>query len=216
MTPLDPRVPGATAGLPRSMRILLGIAGRIVAGSVTIRMPDGRSYRVTGPKPGPEADLTVRRPRMVSRLIFGGSVGFGTSYMDGDWETSDLAALLILAALGTVGFRLRSTFTENLQIPLCELRASPVREQGQRGDQVIVRLPIHNRGHRSAMILGATPTCGVRCLSQLPLCMAPNETVELLFQFRFPGHSANTVVWITLFTNDSKTIRKLISFAARR
>jgi cyclopropane-fatty-acyl-phospholipid synthase len=104
MTPLDPSVPGATAGLPRSMRILLGIAGRIVAGSVTIRMPDGRRYRVTGPKPGPEADLTVRRPRMVSRLIFGGSVGFGTSYMDGDWETSDLAALLILAAVNEEEF----------------------------------------------------------------------------------------------------------------
>jgi cyclopropane-fatty-acyl-phospholipid synthase len=104
MTPLDPRVPGATAGLPHSMRILLGLAGRIAAGSVTIRMPDGRSYRVAGSKPGPAADLTVRRPRMVSRLIFGGSVGFGTSYMDGDWETSDLAALLVLAAVNEEEF----------------------------------------------------------------------------------------------------------------
>jgi hypothetical protein len=38
MTPLDPRVPGATAGLPRSMRILLGIAGRIVAGVASLRL----------------------------------------------------------------------------------------------------------------------------------------------------------------------------------
>jgi cyclopropane-fatty-acyl-phospholipid synthase len=104
MTPLDPRAPGATAGLPRSMRILLGFAGRIAAGSVTIRVPDGRIYRAVGAGPGPDADLTVHRPRMVSRLIFGGSVGFGTSYMDGDWDTSDLAALLGLAAVNEVEF----------------------------------------------------------------------------------------------------------------
>ena len=104
MTPLDPRAPGATAGLPRSMRILLGLAGRIAVGSVTIRVPDGRLYRVVAAKPGPDADLTVRRPRMVARLILGGSVGFGTAYMDGDWETSDLAALLGLAAVNETEF----------------------------------------------------------------------------------------------------------------
>ena len=99
MRTLDPRVPGATTGLPRSMRILLGIAGRIVSGSVTIRVPDGRLYHVAGREPGPAAELVVHRPRMVARLILGGSVGFGASYMDGDWETPDLAAVLWLAAV---------------------------------------------------------------------------------------------------------------------
>jgi hypothetical protein len=182
-------VPGVRA-LPGAMALIDFTVGAMFA--VLATLGESRALRL----------VMVRMLELVSSIV-------GMSVMC-------LAALLILAALGTVGFRLRSTFTENLQIPLCELRASPVRGQGQRGDQVIVRLPIHNRGHRSAMILGATPTCGVRCLSQLPLSIAPNETVELLFQFRFPGHSANTVVWITLFTNDSKTIRKLISFAARR
>ena len=126
------------------------------------------------------------------------------------------AVLLLLTAFGTIGFKLRSTFTEHLQIPLCELQTSPVQEQGQPDDQVTVRLPIHNRGHQAVTILGTTPTCGIRCLSQMPLRVAPNEKTQLMFQFRFPKHSANTVVWVTLFTNDAKTIRKPISFAARR
>jgi len=102
--PLDPRVPGATRGLPQALRLLLGMAGRITAGSVTVRVPDGRHYRVVGHAPGPDADITIHRPRMVARLIFGGSVGFGAAYMDGDWETSDLAALLTLASVNEAGF----------------------------------------------------------------------------------------------------------------
>jgi cyclopropane-fatty-acyl-phospholipid synthase len=107
MRTLDPRAPGATAGLPRSLRILFRIAGTIGSGAVTVRVPDGRIYRIAGRAPGPEADIVIHRPRMVARLLLGGSVGFGASYMDGDWETSDLSALLALASqngneLGTI------------------------------------------------------------------------------------------------------------------
>ena len=107
MRTLDPRVPGATAGLPRSLRILFRIAGTIGSGGLTVRVPDGRTYRIVGRAPGPEADIVIHRPRMVARLLLGGSVGFGASYMDGDWETSDLSALLALASqngneLGTI------------------------------------------------------------------------------------------------------------------
>jgi cyclopropane-fatty-acyl-phospholipid synthase len=74
---------------------------------LTVRVPDGRTYRIAGRAPGPEADIVIHRPRMVARLLLGGSVGFGASYMDGDWETSDLSALLALASqngneLGTI------------------------------------------------------------------------------------------------------------------
>jgi cyclopropane-fatty-acyl-phospholipid synthase len=102
--PLDPRVPGTTKALPQTLRLLLGVAGRIGRGSVEIRVPDGRVYRIAGREPGPSADMTIHRPRMVARLIFGGSVGFGASYMDGDWETSDLAALLTLASMNASAF----------------------------------------------------------------------------------------------------------------
>lgn len=103
-SPLDPRVPGATKGMPRPLRLLLGMAGRITKGGVNVRVPDGRVYHVAGREPGPVADITIHRPRMVARLIFGGSVGFGAAYMDGDWETTDLAALLTLCSVNEAGF----------------------------------------------------------------------------------------------------------------
>ena len=97
MIALDPRTPGAAAGLPNGLRLML--ATRIRAGSLEIAVPDGRVYRVAGATDGPAADIRIVRARAARRLLLGGSVGFGESYMDGDWETRDLRALLALAAL---------------------------------------------------------------------------------------------------------------------
>jgi len=104
VTILDPRAPGALAGQPRILRLLLGLATRLSIGSLVLRMPDGRAYRVVGAEPGPAAEIALHRGRAMPRLFFGGSVGFGASYMDGDWDTPDLAALLTLAAVNHRAF----------------------------------------------------------------------------------------------------------------
>lgn len=99
MTPLiDMRRPGALDGLPSSFRLFLTLASRIRCGSLTVRLPDGRQFHAAGEIEGPVADIAIHHPRMVRRLFLGGSVGFGESYMDGDWETGDLTQLLALAA----------------------------------------------------------------------------------------------------------------------
>jgi len=81
------------------VRLLLALSTRIHAGSLQVTVPDGRVYRVAGEAPGPDATLRIVRDRAARRLFLGGSVGFGTAYMDGDFETPDLRALLALAAL---------------------------------------------------------------------------------------------------------------------
>ena len=43
--------------------------------------------------------MRIVRARVARRLFLAGSVGFGEAYMDGDFETPDLRALLALAAL---------------------------------------------------------------------------------------------------------------------
>ncbi len=98
MTPLDPRAVGATEGLSQPLHLFLNLAGRVEVGALTITVPDGRVYRVAGRSAGPVADITIRNSRMARRALLGGSVGFGESYMDGDWDTSDLPALLCLTA----------------------------------------------------------------------------------------------------------------------
>lgn len=39
-------------------------------------------------------DIQVKNPRMYSRALMNGSLGFGDSYMDGDWEVEDMAEMI--------------------------------------------------------------------------------------------------------------------------
>ncbi len=79
-------------------RILASAVRRMAAGQLTLIDPVGRTEVIAGDKPGPQATLALRRPRAVRRLIAGGDVGFAESYLDGDWDSPDLAALIELAA----------------------------------------------------------------------------------------------------------------------
>ncbi len=95
----------AAGSLSPGLAMLLGLAARLDVGELTVTLPDGRSRRFAGARRGPRATLAIRHPRMARRVLFGGSVGFAESYIDGDWDTPDLAGLLELldrnhAALG--------------------------------------------------------------------------------------------------------------------
>ena len=89
--------PGAALdGLPRSLRTMFNLLSALRRGALTVTTPDGRRFAFNGAAPGPVAELIVRRPRFVRRALMGGNVGLAEAYMDGDWDTPDLAALLQL------------------------------------------------------------------------------------------------------------------------
>lgn len=92
---------------PLWARLLCGWGDRIAAGQLTIRFPNGDTHFAQGALPGPSASLNVRSAKLVWKLASGGSLGFARAYLDGDWDTPDLGAVLQLgvanqAALGTV------------------------------------------------------------------------------------------------------------------
>ena len=66
-------------------------------GRLTLVFPGGSEYVINGQQPGPHGVLCLNRGRVVRRLVTGGSLGFAQSYMDGDWDSPDLATLLELA-----------------------------------------------------------------------------------------------------------------------
>ncbi|WP_029014950.1 SAM-dependent methyltransferase [Niveispirillum irakense] len=70
---------------------------RLSVGTLALTLPSGERHVLSGTRPGPQAALTLHRPRMLRRLLLGGAVGLGESYMDGDWDSPDLASLLELA-----------------------------------------------------------------------------------------------------------------------
>src|SRR3569623_2849084 len=61
---------------------------------------------LNGPNPW---DLQVHNERMWTRLFAEGSLGFGESYMDGDWDAADLAEFFNKVLVGGVGDKIRVT-----------------------------------------------------------------------------------------------------------
>jgi cyclopropane-fatty-acyl-phospholipid synthase len=94
-------VGGADVNRPISgfwMRTLAGALRHMAVGQLILTGPDGGRETIAAAKPGPQAVIHVRRARAVRRLFTGGDVGFAESYLAGDWDSPDLAALIELAA----------------------------------------------------------------------------------------------------------------------
>lgn len=94
---LPGRIPGASLSLAR--RFLVHLARHVDRGQIVIQMPTGEAIHCMGTRPGPTARLNLIRWRGVWRLLMSGDIGFAEAYMDGDWSTPDLTALIELAAL---------------------------------------------------------------------------------------------------------------------
>jgi len=86
------------AGSGLLWRPVRAIADRIAAGTLAMSFPDGTRHVAHGRLPGPAAEIAIRRPRLLARLVLGGSVAMGEAYVDGDWDSPDIAALVELAA----------------------------------------------------------------------------------------------------------------------
>jgi cyclopropane-fatty-acyl-phospholipid synthase len=88
------RVPGAA-------RVVLRLLDQLRYGALDVQLPDGttRSY---GQKAGdtpessnvPHARVTLSNWNVCAAALKHGDIGFAQTYLDGDWHTDDLAALL--------------------------------------------------------------------------------------------------------------------------
>ncbi|MEM9015045.1 MAG: cyclopropane-fatty-acyl-phospholipid synthase family protein [Pseudomonadota bacterium] len=87
------------AGTPFFFRRLCAIASRIHIGVLQIETPDGRILTFEGTNGDePRARINIRDYAVARRTILGGDIGFFESYTDGQWETPDLTAVLLLVA----------------------------------------------------------------------------------------------------------------------
>jgi cyclopropane-fatty-acyl-phospholipid synthase len=88
----------ATAATERVLRLL----ERLPVGQIELHLPGSRLLRLPS-HPGaaadgetPRAALNVRDMRLFERIWKSGDIGLAEGYIDGDWDTPDLAALLRL------------------------------------------------------------------------------------------------------------------------
>ena len=96
-------------GVPLSARIILSICQRIKIGAIGIVLPDGRSLVFRGDEVGPEGVILLHDSRALSRLASGGSLGLAESYLDGEWDSPNLTAVLECGVLN--GQRFSEFFT---------------------------------------------------------------------------------------------------------
>ncbi len=67
-------------------------------GRLTVILPSGERIVHVGRQPGPHGVMEVRNVRAFRRLLTRGDVGFAEGYIAGDWTSSDLTALIAMAA----------------------------------------------------------------------------------------------------------------------
>ncbi len=77
--------------------LVLALGSRHTTGTLRVTMPDGAEHFFPGTiEPELNATMEIRDTRFVRRFIMRGAIGFAESYIDGDWDTPDLARLLVL------------------------------------------------------------------------------------------------------------------------
>jgi cyclopropane-fatty-acyl-phospholipid synthase len=92
----DPARPASivdTRHFPTSARMALRLLERLQHGVLTVTFPDGQRAEY-GPGGGPRADIELRDWRCFTAALQSGDIGFAETWIDGGWNTSDLAALL--------------------------------------------------------------------------------------------------------------------------
>ena len=108
MRTLDSLVARVT--LPRLLRALEGWQGS----ALELTLPDGSTHSF-GRGEG-VVRLALKSPAALRRLALQGDIGLGESYMDGEWEASDLAAFLTAAARNEEQLGVTSGITRALNL----------------------------------------------------------------------------------------------------
>lgn len=108
MSPSSAPSPELAAGYARAtretfcQRAVLDALAAMTRGHLRLELPGGAvrefgSRDTEEPLPlglSPRASLRVRRPAFFAKCFWAGDIGFAESYIDGDWETPDLAAIV--------------------------------------------------------------------------------------------------------------------------
>ncbi len=79
---------------PLVWRLVAPILRQARCGNLRVELPGGVTDWIEGDQRGPSASLRIHRLRTLLRFITAGETGLLEAYMDGDWDTPDLAGLL--------------------------------------------------------------------------------------------------------------------------
>ncbi len=98
-TPPTPTAPARGVAPPsaveqRAWRTVARLLDGVHTGTVSVRLPDATERRFGAPGTGPDVHLDVHDWAFFRRVLVGGSVGLGESYMAGEWDCDDLTGFV--------------------------------------------------------------------------------------------------------------------------
>ncbi len=80
-------------------RIVLDALGKMTAGSLTLELPDGSKRTIGTPGASTQATMRIRDAAFFKRCVLHGDIGFGESYVDGEWDTDNIERVISWAVL---------------------------------------------------------------------------------------------------------------------
>lgn len=69
------------------------------AGFLKLTLPDGQSFYIGQSASAIHADINIHHPDFFKKVILYGHIGFGESYIDGDWDTTNVESVISWAIL---------------------------------------------------------------------------------------------------------------------
>ena len=82
---------------PAAARALLSLLRQLRVGTLDLQLPDGESAHFgSGADDEPRAAMRLQNWKVCSAALRSGDIGFAESFIDGDWHSPDLVALLKL------------------------------------------------------------------------------------------------------------------------
>jgi cyclopropane-fatty-acyl-phospholipid synthase len=86
-------LPVVRPGIAR--RLVLGAMAEMTRGWLRFDLPEGSTHVIgDAHRPGPGAQIRVRREAFFQKCFWAGDIGFAESYLDGDWDSPDLTAVI--------------------------------------------------------------------------------------------------------------------------
>ena len=79
-------------------RTLARAANHLAEGELVLRFANGAERSISAAKSGARAVLELANARVLTRTLMKGGVGLAESYLDGDWSSPDLAAVIEFGA----------------------------------------------------------------------------------------------------------------------
>ena len=97
LTATAPLNAGTQSGLYQ--RLVLDAMGRMTSGSLTLELPGGGKHTIGTQGSEISATIRVRDAAFFKRCVLFGDVGFGESYVDGQWDTDNIERVISWAIL---------------------------------------------------------------------------------------------------------------------